>query len=220
VPAGGNAAAVAEDLGEQLRIFSDGVVHLVDALDDADEIVRQFETTAPGTLILKELQPLSEDTLQQLDFARSRLLREDAVVLVLYLMTLQSLLQVAPNLASFVEGFVATLDPDAERLSADEKEARLAALRTWAGRTDAEVIDLAERGQIPPDPAFAEWLVLPAPVMNPTEILVLFLHHLRRADRQRAAHRAFQWDPDAPMGFSDMGRIAFRLMSWMRLNGV
>lgn len=160
VPVGRSAAAVAENLGEQLQIFSGGAVHLVDAPDDADEIVRQFETTAPGTLILKELQPLSEDTLQQLDFARSRFLREDAVVLVLHLTTLQRLLRVAPNLASFVEGFVATLDPDAERLSADEKEARLAALRTWAGRTDAQVIDLAERGQLPPDPAFAEWLVL------------------------------------------------------------
>ena len=62
-------------------------------------------------------------------------------------------------------------------------------------------------------------MIMPAPVMSPVEILTIFLHHLRRADRERAVRRAFRWDPDAPSAVGDLGRIAFRLMSWVRLNG-
>ena len=85
VPAGLRPAAVAEELGALLRIFSDVAVHLIDATDNADDIVRGFETTDSGTVIVREIEPLSEDTFHQLDFARSRLLRADAVVLVLRL---------------------------------------------------------------------------------------------------------------------------------------
>jgi len=160
VPPGLLPEAVAEDLAEQLRIFTETTVHLVTATDDADAIIRTFEKTAPGILIVKESEPLSDDTLRRLDFARSRLMRDDAVVLVLRLATLRKLLHVAPNLASFVEGFVAMLDPDAEVLSPSEKESRLAALRAWAGLTDAEVVALASQGKLPSDQEYAEWLVL------------------------------------------------------------
>ncbi len=153
-------AAVAEELAEQLQIFSDAAVHLVAAPDDAEAIVRQFRTTALGTMILNETESLSEETLRRLDFARSRLSREGAVVLVLKLDTLRRLLHVAPNLASFVEGFVVMLAPEAEQLSPAEKESRLAALRAWAGLTDAEVVARASRGSLSPDPEYAEWLVL------------------------------------------------------------
>ncbi len=160
VPAGLLPAAVAEDLREQLESVNDVAVHLVAAPDDAEAIVREFETTAPGTMILKETGALSEETLRSLDFARSRLDRDGAVVLVLKLNTLRKLLHVAPNLASFIENFVAMLAPEAEQLSLDEKESRLAALRLWANLTDAEVIARASRGKLAPDPEYAEWLVL------------------------------------------------------------
>jgi hypothetical protein len=45
-------------------------------------------------------------------------------------------------------------------LSPSEIEQRLTALRAWAGRGDAEVIQLAETGQLPRDPEYAEWLTL------------------------------------------------------------
>jgi len=115
VPPRDSPARVAEELVGQLRVFGDAPVHLVDAPDHADAIVECFETTAPGTLVVREVEPLSAGTLGALDFARSRLIRKDAVVLVLHLTTLQGLLRVAPNLASFVEEFVAAFATDAER---------------------------------------------------------------------------------------------------------
>lgn len=160
VPAGLLPAAVAEDLVEQLRIFSEVPVHLVAVPNDAEAIARLFETTAVGDLVLKETASLSEETLRALDFVRSRLDREGAVVIVLKLDTLRRLMRVAPNLASFIESFVAMLAPDAEQLTPVERESRLAALRAWAGLTDAVVVALASRGKLPHDPEYAEWLVL------------------------------------------------------------
>lgn len=62
-------------------------------------------------------------------------------------------------------------------------------------------------------------LIVPAPVMGPVEILTIFLHHLRRAARERNVRGRFQWDPDVPSGYGDLQRRAFRLMSWIKLSG-
>lgn len=62
-------------------------------------------------------------------------------------------------------------------------------------------------------------LIVPAPVMAPVEILTIFLHHLRRAARERNVRGRFQWDPDVPSGYGDLQRRAFRLMSWIKLSG-
>jgi hypothetical protein len=55
--------------------------------------------------------------------------------------------------------------------------------------------------------------------MSPIEIVTIFIHHLRRADRERSARGTFYWEPAAPMAFRDLGARAFRLLSWTRLNG-
>jgi len=62
-------------------------------------------------------------------------------------------------------------------------------------------------------------LIVPAPVMSPVEILTLFLYHLRRAKRERSVRGAFRWDPDAPSNSHALRCRAFRLMSWIKLNG-
>lgn len=43
---------------------------------------------------------------------------------------------------------------------AAHRDRRLAALRAWASRSDQEVLDAARTGTLPPDPEYAEWLVL------------------------------------------------------------
>jgi hypothetical protein len=47
-----------------------------------------------------------------------------------------------------------------EILTESESQQRLAALQQSTGKTDAEVIRLAEAGQLPRDPEYGEWLVL------------------------------------------------------------
>lgn len=119
-------ALVAVHLVEQLRIYDEREIVLVDGKDDAEYILKAIRRIPKGVIILRELEnPLSKQTLERLDFARSQLIRKDATVLVLRLSTLQTLVAVAPNWASLLASFVCELAPDAEQLSPDEKEARL-----------------------------------------------------------------------------------------------
>jgi hypothetical protein len=115
-----------------------------------------------GTLIVAGAAVFSVDDWQSLDANRSRLMRDDTTVLILDEAGAGRLENVAPNLASWVGGRVWRLADDAAApvLSPNEIDQRLAALRAWAGRGDAEVIQLAETGQLPRDPEYAEWLTL------------------------------------------------------------
>jgi hypothetical protein len=115
-----------------------------------------------GTMIVIGAAVFSVDDWRSLDANRSRLMRNDITVLILDEASAARLENVAPNLASWIGGRVWRLADDAAApvLSPGEIEQRLAALRAWAGRRDAEVIQLAEAGQLPGDPEYAEWLTL------------------------------------------------------------
>jgi hypothetical protein len=52
------------------------------------------------------------------------------------------------------------LQKDAEILSDEECERRLAALQEWTGKTNEDVIALAENRQLPTDPEYGEWIIL------------------------------------------------------------
>jgi hypothetical protein len=69
------------------------------------------------------------------------------------------LMQAAPNLASWL-GALAFQYEDPSAWEADLRARRLAALRSWAGRSDEDVVRAASQGRLPTDPEYAEWLVL------------------------------------------------------------
>ncbi|TMQ04605.1 MAG: hypothetical protein E6J90_51030 [Deltaproteobacteria bacterium] len=115
-----------------------------------------------GTMIVIGAAMFSVDHWRSLDANRTRLMRNDITILILDEVSAGRLEDVAPNLASWIGGRVWRLAAEtaAPVLSPSEIEQRLAALRSWAGRGDAEVIHLAEAGQLPHDPEYAEWLTL------------------------------------------------------------
>ena len=115
-----------------------------------------------GAMIVIGAVVFSADNWRSLDANRTRLMRNDITVLILDEASAARLENVAPNLASWVGGRVWQLADDAAApvLSPSEIDQRLAALRAWAGRGDAEVIQLARAGQLPRDPEYAEWLTL------------------------------------------------------------
>jgi hypothetical protein len=96
-----------------------------------------------------------------LDVRRSALERDGVMVFVTTPVSFASLMRVAPNLASWLGGFVFSRHVDDEAAQTEaERSQRLDALRVWAGKSDREVIEAAERGELPRDPEYAEWLVL------------------------------------------------------------
>ncbi len=93
VPETEDVSAVANDVAQQLEIFTNTAVHLLEAPNDAELIVQRFKQSGPGILIVKEQERLSRLTLEDLDAARSRLVRDDAVALILRVATLKELLR-------------------------------------------------------------------------------------------------------------------------------
>jgi hypothetical protein len=69
-------------------------------------------------------------------------------------------MRTAPNLASWLGGQVFMFPSHGETGVAAHREQRLAALRAWASRSDQEIVEAAHSGTLPPDPEYAEWLVL------------------------------------------------------------
>jgi hypothetical protein len=131
-------------------------------IDSAGALFEAVHAHPNGTMIAVGAAAFSVDGWRNLDANRTRLMRDDMTVLILDDASAGRLENLAPNLASWVGGRVWRLADDAAApvLSPSEIDQRLAALRTWAGRSDAEVIRLAEAGQLPRDPEYAEWLTL------------------------------------------------------------
>jgi hypothetical protein len=135
---------------------------VVVTIDSAGPLFQAVHAHSRGTLIVVGAAAFSVDDWRRLDANRTRLMRNDVTILILDEAGAGRLENFAPNLASWVGGRVWRLADDtaAPALSPNEIDQRLAALRAWADLGDAEVIQLAEAGQLPRDPEYAEWLTL------------------------------------------------------------
>jgi len=94
-----------------------------------------------------------------LDRRRSSLAHPGVLIFVTTPSSFDELMRSAPNLASWLGAQVFAYVPDGADVE-HTRVLRLEALRTWASKSDAEVIRDAEEGTLPRDPVYAEWLVL------------------------------------------------------------
>lgn len=116
--------------------------------------------TRDGVLLVSGFETLSDAAWEHLDLLRSRLERTQPALLVMAPKAMEQLIRHAPNLASWLGGQFLSWDGTAELLTPEEKEARLAHLREKLGKTDEQVIEMAQAGTPLDEPDYAEWLVL------------------------------------------------------------
>jgi len=154
-------AVVPGEVKAELEGFGAWQVEWIRDVTEAGELARRFqEAVRERVLLLSGVQGFSQVEWKHLDMLRSRLMRERPVILVISPGALAEMARNCPNLTSWIGGSVWEIDTTTERLSPEEKEARLEALREWSGLADEEVIRRAEEGTLPKEPEFAEWLVL------------------------------------------------------------
>lgn len=123
-----------------------------------DELVDSL-AHRPDEIVLLDASVLASEDWSTVDRRRSDLAHRGVVVFVVTDVGFEALMRHAPNLASWLAGEVFAVvheDEDATELGAQ----RLAALRVWAGCSDEEIVAKATAGSLPPDPEYAEWLVL------------------------------------------------------------
>lgn len=125
----------------------------------AAELLRVLPTLK-SDVVLIGAEGYTEQDWATLDRRRSSLKRAEGVmVFVTTFANFDALMRVAPNLASWLGGFVFAhedLDAGVEEVRAR----RLEALRSLFDKTDDQVIREAKEGRLPRDPEYAEWLTL------------------------------------------------------------
>lgn len=150
--------AALTELEEDLRGFdaSAGVARI--SPQRAEELIAILAAD-PVEIVLVDASSFSAEDWAVLDRRRSSIAHRGVLVFVTTPASFDELMRRAPNLASWLGGQVFAYPDDEPRLAA-HRERRLAALRAWASQSDAEVIAAARAGTLPPDPEYAEWLVL------------------------------------------------------------
>ncbi|HLO85810.1 MAG TPA: hypothetical protein VK203_12500 [Nostocaceae cyanobacterium] len=148
------------DLEDTLSIFTECEVGCLSADKEVSILVEQINETTEDYLILWNFEQWDKNNWYQFDCHRSELKKKKGVVLILSPQSAKTMFSYAPNIASWIGSRVYNFLKDAEILTEEEIEQRLAALREWSGLTDSQVIEMAEQRTLPTDPEYGEWLVL------------------------------------------------------------
>jgi hypothetical protein len=152
--------ALVEDLGEVLEIFTEGAVASRSAINGVTPFVESIKSANEAFLILSGFEQWTMQDWRHLDALRSDLTVKRNAFLLLSELATSMMLSQAPNFASWIGVKVYDFTYGTEFLTADEQEDRLVGLRSWSGKTDDEIIALANSNQLSPEPEYGEWLVL------------------------------------------------------------
>lgn len=150
-------AATAE-LEEELQGFDASAVISSSSPRHAGALIAALAAD-PAEILLVRASAFSTADWALLDRRRSAIAHRGLLIFITTQVSFDELMRCAPNLASFLGGQVFAYPDDEPQLAA-HRERRLAALRAWASRTDAEILEAARQGTLPSDPEYAEWLVL------------------------------------------------------------
>jgi hypothetical protein len=154
-----NTSNTAKLLQEELRDFEIEAKCLFSP-QSAEELKDFSQEHEQEFLIVAGLETFKGSEWSNLDLARSQLERTGNAALLVTEAEAKKLFHLAPNLGSWIGASLWDLLPSTERLSPEEKQARLKALQEWSGHNDEWVIKTAQEGALPHDPEYAEWLVL------------------------------------------------------------
>ncbi len=150
-----------DELREMLNIFIECDIGVISASNGVLSLIEEICHTSQSYLLLRDFESWLREDWQKFDFLRSRLDQEKrGGILVLSLEETKAMLSYAPNFASWIGSRIFRLLLGAELLTPEERQVRLSALREWSGKTDLEVIVLAEAHKLPADPEYGEWLIL------------------------------------------------------------
>lgn len=156
--AAGAAPDVIAELGEELSAFDPELAIEILGPGSGEQLLRALARPTREVVVV-DAAAYGERDWGLLDRRRSSLARAGLLVFVTTPASFEKLMQTAPNLASWLGAFVFEQAREAQG-NAEAREQRLAALRSWAQKSDQDVIVAATQGLLPADPAYAEWLVL------------------------------------------------------------
>jgi hypothetical protein len=148
-----------EELEETLPIFIDGAFRALEITLDLEDLIQKIHE-ADDYILLWNFEQWETPQWQEFDYDRSLFDRPNGGILLLTPSSANAFQKYAPNFASWVGSKVYDLELGTEILTPDECTQRLLTLQAWSGKTNEEIIQLAESDRLPADPVYGEWLVL------------------------------------------------------------
>jgi hypothetical protein len=152
--------ALTSELADEIKYITNTpirTIHVASTANATMEILAQHDNP---WVILHGFSPGTPQLWVGIDRLRNSLQSIAGLVFVLSPTDLHDLQTYAPNLSSWIGGRVWRLADETSNLSPAEVEQRLATLRAAYGKTDDEVVTAARNNQLPPEPEYAEWLIL------------------------------------------------------------
>jgi hypothetical protein len=144
---------------EAIPIFIDEAVKVIAVTPDIEALIQAVQSSELYILVW-QFDIWQQEQWQQFDYARSRFSHNKGGIILLTPHSAAQFQTYAPNFASWIGSRVYDLQLGLEILTEVESQQRLKALQQFTGKTNIEVIRLAEIGQLPTDPEYGEWLVL------------------------------------------------------------
>lgn len=126
----------------------------------SERVIPDLRTAQQDVLVVYERAPAPAALWRSLDSDRSLFPRGRSIVFVLPVSSYAHLEREAPNLASWFGAAVSLVDPDADALTAEERERLLQGLRAKFQLSDGELVAHMAEGTAPDEPDVALWLVL------------------------------------------------------------
>ncbi|WP_035798178.1 hypothetical protein [Crocosphaera chwakensis] len=156
-----NIETIAKELKDLIEIFAECDIELISANEDYQKMLKTITKTSADYIILFNFENWNKENWIKLDAFRSRFdQKKKGGLLILTSNSAKQLLSYSPNFSSWLGGRVYQLNIEEEFLNNEQLEKRLQALQIWSGLSNNEVIEVAEKKELPSDPEYGEWLVL------------------------------------------------------------
>ena len=150
-----------EDLQDTLEIFNECETGTLSGKEGALDLVQQINQNSEAYILLYDFENWDSQEWKTFDGFRSRLDQgKKGGFLILTQESTRLMLHNAPNFVSWLGARIYQFQKDAEMLTQTERDRRLNALQENFEMSDQDVIELAEKRQLPADPEFGEWLIL------------------------------------------------------------
>jgi hypothetical protein len=153
--------SVVEELERELDVQIGETLAVIDATSLSPAVlVGQVRSAEARVVLIAGLESWSAEAFTAIDVNRSQFETGKFLIFKLDSTTVAGFLDRAPNLRSSIGTsiFMAAADPSG--MSPEEVANRLRGLSDRYGMAGEDVIGRAQSGTLPPDPDFAEWLVL------------------------------------------------------------
>lgn len=157
---GPDVVSVAHALKEDLEFVAQCPTFVVVMDSDLADMLGVIAEAQDSMVILHGFTQLGAAGWARMDEQRNRIESVMGLIFLLAPDDLAHLQRHAPNLSSWLGGRVWSLADAPAHLSPVEIQDRLATLRGAFGRTDDQVLALARANDLPPEPEYAEWLIL------------------------------------------------------------